>query len=74
MNKPDHKRSLIKKYIIYPRFQYKLIGYLNIIMATGFITITLSIYFAFNRLKDIGMKANLPADHIFFRFFRPTAR
>ena len=57
-----------KKYIIYPKFQYKLIGY-NLITSFTLLGITMgSIYFSFYEAKKSGESAGFPETHPFFKF------
>ncbi|MBL7663763.1 MAG: hypothetical protein JNM93_01425 [Bacteriovoracaceae bacterium] len=62
------KRSLIKKFIIYPKFQMKLLSFNLAIVLIGFGCISYRIWSSFHDLEKIGTNANLPADHIFFKF------
>jgi hypothetical protein len=64
----SNKRSFIRKFVIYPKFQFQLIGFINLIMIIGFSVVTIQIHRSFNQLRELGEKANYPTDHIFFRF------
>lgn len=57
-----------KNYIIYPKFQLRLISInLGIVLLT-LATVAGQIYYSFNAVSGIGKEKGLPENHPFFRF------
>jgi hypothetical protein len=66
--KKYQRRSLFRKFVIYPLFQFQLIAFINAVMVIGFSVISFQVYRSFEQLRTMGNKANYPSDHILFRF------
>ena len=56
------------KLIVYPRFQYAIIGVNLGILAVTLSAVAISTWASFNKLHQMGVEANLSADHAYFKF------
>lgn len=65
MKKNEYKRKIL---FINPRFQTRFIAFMLSIFAISAIALYSTVWYFFWRLKDLGVKFNIPLDHPFFVF------
>ncbi|HLE12781.1 MAG: hypothetical protein A2504_09485 [Bdellovibrionales bacterium RIFOXYD12_FULL_39_22] len=56
------------KYIIYPQFQYTLVAINSFILFVVITVFGVQIYRSFAYINGLGVRANLPPDHNYFKF------
>lgn len=61
------KRS-IKQFLIYPKFQLRLIAINIVALSIAFVAIIFQNFYLFSKLHKMGADAGMPADHPFHQF------
>ena len=62
------KNRLIKNYLLYPRFQVRLIFYFLLVTGTNIFLFFLANQYFFNVFRQKGKELGIPANHIFYSF------
>lgn len=68
MNKPDPSPRKINNILIDKKFQFKLLGYFVFLFFVSTISLYLTTYLFFYRLKEKALHVGIPEGHIFFNF------
>jgi len=68
MNEPGTKKKFRSQLIIFPSFQWTLIGINLLILLGAGAAFGVGAYNSFDRLRDMGLKVGLPKDHSYFKF------
>lgn len=62
------RKKIFKKYIIYPKFQWKLIQYFLLLAMFTSASFYGAVWYFFHSFESKGVKVGIPVNHVFFQF------